>query len=430
MSFFCGESSDYSRMKCATPADHKDPYRYNKENTHNPTRHTATRESHVIAPKPIEQRVHFNQMESYNKRVDTKVDVRVNPNFTESNNKPLPKAPELRVNPNNTESGRVAPKKTETRITGLFTETYNEPVKLPETRVTKNNQESYNEPISDKISVRSSKNNLESYNEPLKRASTARENPNMRSSVFAKDDTNIKVKSKTQPRWMSSSINFGDEKTVYASTKELPKHRKALSEIPMEKMSVAGRKKESYKDPKMLNAFKKKADPTKYDNQNDDFFNQKLDHVMVQNTKVKKPITAQNQKSRVVFKDNLDNEPPKRTLKRAQSEKVIVDPEWSQKYHTRNDVNLSSNYHLVTFNVEGVSENLKLQDMERDLQSKGLNVYDTTFNQNPVSNKRDGTGVMHARAKTKEEVEKIKKELGESGLSVTVAQKYKPTWRN
>ncbi len=50
MSFFCGEISDYSRMKCAT-ADHKDPYRYNKQSTHDPARHTATRESKIIAQK-------------------------------------------------------------------------------------------------------------------------------------------------------------------------------------------------------------------------------------------------------------------------------------------------------------------------------------------------------------------------------------------
>lgn len=131
-----------------------------------------------------------------------------------------------------------------------------------------------------------------------------------------------------------------------------------------------------------------------------------------------------------MFNDPLGEQPARKTLKTSQSEKVIVDPEWASKIHKRNDINMKSGYHLVTFNVEGVNEELRVKDLEKEMLNSGHLIYETQFKKNPITNKRAGTGVMHARAKTREEVDAITEKLTAQGMKVAVSQKYQPTWKN
>lgn len=253
MSFFFGESSDYSRQKNHT--ERVDPYRFNKEPVYNPKRQTANQETIFGETQPVGRRTNGNFTESWNNQEQKKVNVRVNPNFTENVNKPVPTV-EARVNPNFTQSTNTTlPKQPVTRLNPNFTETGQIGKKI-ETRVNPNFTQTYQDKVK-AVDLRKSNTFSESGPE-IKRTGTKRDNRVFKSTIFD-NDTNVPQRSNIS-NLTKSSIVFGDERATQ-SMKTIPRKSYAKQQVDQD-MQIAGVKKD--KDPSMLGAFKKKVDPSRH----------------------------------------------------------------------------------------------------------------------------------------------------------------------
>jgi hypothetical protein len=92
------------------------------------------------------------------------------------------------------------------------------------------------------------------------------------------------------------------------------------------------------------------------------------------------------------------------------------------KYETPGDF-------TVTLEVNNVGKKVEEDVLRRELASNGLNWMESQFYHNPVTNQRNGKGVVHVRVKNDAELAGVNKAINDSGMDVRVKGDYKPVWR-
>jgi hypothetical protein len=92
------------------------------------------------------------------------------------------------------------------------------------------------------------------------------------------------------------------------------------------------------------------------------------------------------------------------------------------KYETPGDF-------TVTLEVNNVNKKVEEEVLRRELASNGLNWMESQFYHNPVTNERNGKGVVHVRVKNEAELAGVNKAICDSGMDVRVKGDYKPIWR-
>lgn len=86
--------------------------------------------------------------------------------------------------------------------------------------------------------------------------------------------------------------------------------------------------------------------------------------------------------------------------------------------------------HVVTLELSNVNEKFNIKDYTRKMAGKGHVIMESAIKNNPITNERNGTGVMHVRCKTTQELDVIKGDLNKKGINVSCAKDYKPVWNN
>jgi len=81
------------------------------------------------------------------------------------------------------------------------------------------------------------------------------------------------------------------------------------------------------------------------------------------------------------------------------------------KYEVPNDF-------TVTLEVKGVNKVVDEELLRRNCAKSGMNWIDSKFSYNPITNKRNGTGVVHLRTKNEDELQKIEKIMIDQGMEV------------
>ena len=82
----------------------------------------------------------------------------------------------------------------------------------------------------------------------------------------------------------------------------------------------------------------------------------------------------------------------------------------------------------VTLEVNKVGKKVEEDVLKRELANNGLNWMESQFYHNPVTNQRNGKGVVHVRVKDEAELGKVNKAINDSGMDVRVKSDYKPVW--
>ena len=91
------------------------------------------------------------------------------------------------------------------------------------------------------------------------------------------------------------------------------------------------------------------------------------------------------------------------------------------KYEKPNDF-------TVTLEATNVGGRVDSGVLERGLADQGLNIMASNFKHNPITNKRDGKGVLHVRVKNEQELQRIENACETNGMNVTASNNYKPVW--
>lgn len=85
-------------------------------------------------------------------------------------------------------------------------------------------------------------------------------------------------------------------------------------------------------------------------------------------------------------------------------------------------------FNCVTMKMKEIPEGFNMRDEVRNLASKGHVVLDSKIDNNLITNKRTGSGMLHVRSKTNKEVNEIKEEMAKNGVTVEVCDRYQPVW--
>jgi len=188
------------------------------------------------------------------------------------------------------------------------------------------------------------------------------QNPNFRSQIWDKNGYNaFKEDSDVM---MRSSI------TSSKSMKTMPSNHRTQSE----KGIAAGNKREEPNENHFPGCFKKKHDATKYGKTD------LLDQSAKYNAPVEKPNTIRKRDTNIhgnaefLYQSNIVDDASKSAkdvIKRMHTQKVEIDPNWSQKNEEVNSVGMSSGFHLVTLNVDGVNNDMNVNDILRDMNKEG-----------------------------------------------------------
>jgi hypothetical protein len=87
------------------------------------------------------------------------------------------------------------------------------------------------------------------------------------------------------------------------------------------------------------------------------------------------------------------------------------------------------NDHVVTLKVSNVSEKVRMDDLARQIADNGHRVMEHNIQNDPITNKRAGTGLIHVRAKNSADLKAITGQLEAQGMTVAVRPDYKPVWK-
>jgi hypothetical protein len=71
-----------------------------------------------------------------------------------------------------------------------------------------------------------------------------------------------------------------------------------------------------------------------------------------------------------------------------------------------------------------------MDDLSRQIAGNGGRVMEHNIQNDPITNKRVGTGLIHVRAKNSQELKAITGQLEATGMTVAVRPDYKPVWKN
>jgi len=113
-------------------------------------------------------------------------------------------------------------------------------------------------------------------------------------------------------------------------------------------------------------------------------------------------------------------------VKHGQPEKYLPPNPRHQPHNVKYE---KPNDHVVTLQVSNVSEKVKMKDVVRRIAADGQVVMDYNLENNVVTNKRTGGGIIHVRAKNEQDLNAITGTLEAQGMTVAVKSDYKPVWK-